>query len=39
MEIITLIALPLAARLAGNVWLARRVPNVRRAYRALTARR
>jgi hypothetical protein len=36
MEIITLIAPLLAACLAGNVWLAWPVPNVRRACRALT---
>ena len=36
MEIITLLALLFAESLAGNVWLARRVPNVRRACRALT---
>ena len=36
MDIITILALLLAASLAGNVCLARRVPNVRRADRALT---
>ena len=36
MDIITILALLLAASLAGNVWLAWPVPNVRRACRALT---
>ena len=36
MEIITLLALLLAATIAGNVWLAWQVLNVRRACRALT---
>ena len=36
MDIITILALLLAASLAGNVWLGWRVLNVRRACRALT---